>query len=419
MSEVVGEFTGKQLGATYFRGSKPIDAVWATRDIEVTGASVMPAGFGIGDHRLFVVDFRLESMIGNAPPKIVRAAARRLNTKIPRIADKYTETVEEKILEHQLNSKLVQAQKTSQTVQELRERVDKIDRDSKQYMLHAEKTCRKMKSGRIPFLPEAAVWIRRRQAYESLLKLKAGRIRNKSNCKRAAIRCGIKHPLSLKRRELLEKLRICEEKCKYFERHGHRYRRKHLQHRLSIARQKKNQEAEEQILAIIWREKERSLWRRLNFVMARSQGRSVREVKVRMEDGTARVATTQSEVERTIWSNIHGKRFHIAEQAPICQGRLRGEFGYMSDTKAAEEVLAGEYHYDANMHQGTAELLQQVAQIREIVPKNSVNTVITGKEWAQTWGKAKEKTSSSESGLHFGHYIAGSRSKVVAHHRTP
>ena len=204
MSEVVGEFTGKQLGATYFRGSKPIDAVWATRDIEVTGASVMRAGFGIGDHRLFVVDFRLESMIGNAPPKIVRAAARRLNTKIPRIADKYTETVEEKILEHQLNSKLVQAQKTSQTVQELRERVDKIDRDSKQYMLHAEKTCRKMKSGRIPFSPEAAVWIRRRQAYESLLKLKAGRIRNKSNCKRAAIRCGIKHPLSLKRRELLE-----------------------------------------------------------------------------------------------------------------------------------------------------------------------------------------------------------------------
>jgi hypothetical protein len=33
MKEVVGQFTGKQLGATHFRGSKPIDAVWATPDI--------------------------------------------------------------------------------------------------------------------------------------------------------------------------------------------------------------------------------------------------------------------------------------------------------------------------------------------------------------------------------------------------
>eukprot|EP00956_Cyclotella_meneghiniana_P042698 scaffold249210_cov93-Cyclotella_meneghiniana.AAC.1 len=51
MKEVVGEYTGRPLGATFFRGSKPIDAVWATPDLEVVGACVMPAGFGVGDHR--------------------------------------------------------------------------------------------------------------------------------------------------------------------------------------------------------------------------------------------------------------------------------------------------------------------------------------------------------------------------------
>jgi hypothetical protein len=30
MKEVVGEFTARQLGATYFRGSEPIDGIWAT-----------------------------------------------------------------------------------------------------------------------------------------------------------------------------------------------------------------------------------------------------------------------------------------------------------------------------------------------------------------------------------------------------
>lgn len=71
LKEVVGEFTGEKIGATYFRGSKPIDAVWASPDITVVGACVMPVGYGVGDHRLFQIDFRLESIVGNAPPKIV------------------------------------------------------------------------------------------------------------------------------------------------------------------------------------------------------------------------------------------------------------------------------------------------------------------------------------------------------------
>ena len=50
MKEMVGDHTGKALRATFFRGSTPIDAVWATPDIEVVGACVMPAGFGVGDH---------------------------------------------------------------------------------------------------------------------------------------------------------------------------------------------------------------------------------------------------------------------------------------------------------------------------------------------------------------------------------
>jgi hypothetical protein len=50
MSEVVGEFTGKKVGPTFYRGSKPIDGIWATRDIVITHACVMPVGYGVGDH---------------------------------------------------------------------------------------------------------------------------------------------------------------------------------------------------------------------------------------------------------------------------------------------------------------------------------------------------------------------------------
>ena len=49
MKEVVGPFTNEPLGATFFCRTKAIDGVWATPDTLITGACVMPAGYGVGD----------------------------------------------------------------------------------------------------------------------------------------------------------------------------------------------------------------------------------------------------------------------------------------------------------------------------------------------------------------------------------
>jgi hypothetical protein len=67
MKEVVGEFTGRKVGPTFFRGSKPIDGVWATADIKISNTYIMPAGYGIGDHCMFIVDLVLSSLIGKTP----------------------------------------------------------------------------------------------------------------------------------------------------------------------------------------------------------------------------------------------------------------------------------------------------------------------------------------------------------------
>ncbi len=86
MKEVVGKFTGTPIGSTFFRGFKPINGIWATSDITVCNAAIMPAGYGVGDHHLFVIDFSMMDIIGKSPPRIVRPASRRLNTKISRVA---------------------------------------------------------------------------------------------------------------------------------------------------------------------------------------------------------------------------------------------------------------------------------------------------------------------------------------------
>ena len=102
MREVVGKFTGKQVGPTYSRGSTPIDGIWATSDISISNACIMPTGYGIGDHRMFIIDFNTTDIIGSNPPKVVRPTARRLITRLPGVAAKYNAVLKKKIQEHRL-----------------------------------------------------------------------------------------------------------------------------------------------------------------------------------------------------------------------------------------------------------------------------------------------------------------------------
>jgi hypothetical protein len=107
MNEVVGEFTGKKIGPTFFRGSKPINGVWATSDLVVTHACAMPVGFGVGDHRMFIIDFQESSMVGTALFRVQRFTSRRLNTKVSSGATKkYVERLEESIEKYWLIKKL-------------------------------------------------------------------------------------------------------------------------------------------------------------------------------------------------------------------------------------------------------------------------------------------------------------------------
>ena len=116
--------------------------------------------------------------------------------------------------------------------------------------------------------------------------------------------------LSLK--EVRDCMQVAHDKCKYFRKHGHCYRRKHLNNRLLRSRQRKDEESENKILAIIQREKDRYEWWRQNYAMAKPIGRSARAVQASTEDCGIVDFTGQDRVENAIWYRIHNKRFHIS-----------------------------------------------------------------------------------------------------------
>ena len=223
--------------------------------------------------------------------------------------------------------------------------------------------CRKIKSCRIPFSPEASIWIRRVQVYYSLLQYHKGRLKNRGNLKRTARRCNIPHPLSLSVLEIYERLKERKKECLFFQEHVKRFRRRHLNNRLQIAQEEDDEEVFKKISAIIQRELQRNFWRRLNFCTGKKKTRSATSIQVEGEGGTITEHTTREPVEQKIFSEIHNKRYTMAGEALICNGKLFDEFGYIARTEAAQAVLDGTYVAPEGSDQATLDLFAELAEI--------------------------------------------------------
>jgi hypothetical protein len=171
----------------------------------------MPFRYRVGNHQAFILGITLESLVGENPTKIVRPVSRKLNSKLPQCGKAYINSFESNIIRHWLLERLNDAHTRMYTPEERAGKVMKIDEEGKAYMQHAEKICRKIKTCKIPFSPEASIWIRQAQAYYSLLQFHQGKIKNQGNLKRTARRCNIPNPLGLTVAEILERLNACKK----------------------------------------------------------------------------------------------------------------------------------------------------------------------------------------------------------------
>ena len=204
----------------------------------------MSIGYGAGDHRMFVVDLVKESLVGPQPQAIVCPGARRLNSKIPQCLRNYNTILNHLIVRHRLQEKLQDCFDPRLSKEKKKEVLDKVDEEAKDNMLHAEKHCRKIKCGKIPFSPEASLWIKRTQFYRSLLRFWTGKSKNRGNLKRAACRCSVRQPFSLSPEQIGARLRECKAQLRFFKVHGQRFRNQHLNRRLEAARDKRDEESE-------------------------------------------------------------------------------------------------------------------------------------------------------------------------------
>jgi hypothetical protein len=157
LREAIIHHMGTNPGMTFFQGSKPIDGLWISSNLDIGNACVMPFGYSIVDHCAFILNIPIKSLVGVDPIKIVQPAGRQLNSQLSGCSQLYIDSLKGNITRHHLLERLFEVHTGNYSDEERARRVIIINKEGKAYMQCAEKICRKIKCCHIPFSPEAAI----------------------------------------------------------------------------------------------------------------------------------------------------------------------------------------------------------------------------------------------------------------------
>ncbi len=100
-------------------------------------------------------------------------------------------------------------------------------------------------------------------------------------------------------------------------------------------------------------------------------------------------------------------RFLLAHSAPIMNSLLGKKLQYLSDEALAKAIITGTYEIPIELDPATAMILKEIGKLGiKIVNGDSNEIIIMPEAFKLFWKKVNEFTSSSMSGVHYGHYKA-------------
>jgi hypothetical protein len=142
-----------------------------------------------------------------------------------------------------------------------------------------------------------------------------------------------------------------------FQKHGKCHRTRYLDTCLKAAQEWEDEVAKLQILTIIQRGKDWVFWHRLNFALGKHlHDRSVWAVQVEDDHGEVLNYEIEEGVQKAVFNEVCPKCCNLAEDAPICKGALRGQFGYTTTSPSAQLVLDGLYTFPSTINDASMEL---------------------------------------------------------------
>ncbi len=96
---------GEKVPNSHFCGTEPISTMFGSPGLVQGHAMCYPHWYGIGDHRVFILEVSADSLYGGDMPTIVTPAARQSNCKISHIREKYCSSLKTLVTRHKMKEK--------------------------------------------------------------------------------------------------------------------------------------------------------------------------------------------------------------------------------------------------------------------------------------------------------------------------
>ena len=162
---------------THNNGSHPIDGIFVSPSLHIKESGYLPFGWIHSDHRMLWLDITEASVLGFNLPPILSANGRRLQCSDPRIYKRWIQLYKKYVLDHKLHLKAYELE--DQTIhpltREMQQKLDSLLEHRRRGMEHADKYCRKLKTGGVPYSPALAKQRIRIELWEAVCTKKTGR----------------------------------------------------------------------------------------------------------------------------------------------------------------------------------------------------------------------------------------------------
>ena len=350
---------GETVPNSHFSGKGQISTIFGTPGIITGNGMCYPHWYGIGDHRVMVLELAAHNAFEGAYPTIASPTARILSCKTNRHKVKYCKRLHTLIEEHKMEQRLQSIQSLNGDEYSLAH--NKWDYELGDYMRCAENTCSHYRDGTIDFSPTVGQWLRKRSVLKWILRWHDGKVPDVRNLLRAAKRLHIDNPLSLGRHEIEARLVACITELYKLRTDAPALRTKHLKWRLSLAKTRQDEVAQKEIHRIIVNEARKRRQRNINRAIKDPKGRPVLHVDISTQTGS-QTLETREEVEHHVQLTLQ-QRFSLGQRAPINHGSLLHDFGSLGNTDATQCLFRGEYVFPPTHDSYTRDFLCEAARI--------------------------------------------------------
>jgi hypothetical protein len=400
LTDVHGHQHGQVDITTYTRGVKRLDYVFVTPRLV---DHILRSGYEsfhariASDHRGYFVDFALEGFLDRQLPSIFSASSRAIRGTHPSNITKYIEYLDEYFEERDIYRKVKEQKHWYE-----KDKLEKLDKEITKGMLEAEDQCRI--HHRQPWTKE----VNEVMTTANILRINLSSIKNNIDCskqieqKQKLLKTRIEIPSEIK--EATTALRLAQKKCRQL---------------IKEQRTKKTSIDEEQEAAFVAMNPEMDAKRAAQiFQRAKDTKQMMSELPSKMncpggvssilvplpKEGTEieyMAITDGPTIERLILHrNI--RHFRQAEFTPLASPEAIRKIGFGADTDRAENILEGKDDpSDITDDEWSRHLLTSMKR-----HSKELQITITAEKMMSKYRRWKERTSTSPSGRHLGHFHA-------------